>query len=291
MSALIESMPEAEYHADPREVPSLSASIANVLLSKSPRHAYMAHPKLGGIGREATATMDRGSLMHRLVLGAGPPITCVEAEDWRTKAAREQRDEARAAGRIPVLALDLAQARDDAAEVRRQLAAAGIVLDGMSEATALWDDATYDGRPVACRGRVDHWHPQTATIYDLKTCRSAHPVALQRHILGYGYHIQRAAYVRAIETLLPELAGRVKFVFLFVELDPVVTVQPVRLSGSMRELGDRRWARAVDTWAQCLATDTWPSYADGIIEIDAPTWALADDFDAAYAADTKEEDQ
>ena len=37
---------EAEYHADPAPEPSLSRSLAHTLLTRSPRHAWQAHPRL-----------------------------------------------------------------------------------------------------------------------------------------------------------------------------------------------------------------------------------------------------
>lgn len=39
-------LPSAEYHADPAPEPSLSATLAKLLISRSPRHAWMASPRL-----------------------------------------------------------------------------------------------------------------------------------------------------------------------------------------------------------------------------------------------------
>ena len=38
------TIPAADYHADPCEVPSLSASIASLLVNRSPFHAWSAIP-------------------------------------------------------------------------------------------------------------------------------------------------------------------------------------------------------------------------------------------------------
>lgn len=271
-----------EYHADPVEGGSLSSSIAHLLVSRSPRHAWLAHPKLGGKPKKATKTMDRGSLMHRLVLGQGAEIVAVDAEDWRTRAAQQARDEARAAGKIPALLADVEGATEDADEIRRQLAQFGITLDGESEMVALWTEEADDGTEVNCRAMIDHLLPPV--IYDLKSCRSAHPIAMQRHIIGYGYHIQAHAYQRALAAVDRSLTGRTDFVFLFTELEPAVTVQPARLDGSMRVLGERQWRRAINLWAACRASGTWPGYADGIVNVEAPPWALHQDLDADEGA-------
>src|SRR6185503_15222345 len=92
-----------EYHNDPCETPSLSASIAKLLIDKSPMHAHAAHPRFGGEKYESSAAQDAGTLIHRLLLGAGKDIETIDADDYRTNAAKAARDAAKAAGRIPVL--------------------------------------------------------------------------------------------------------------------------------------------------------------------------------------------
>lgn len=277
---------EAEvYHSDPCPSPSLSNSIAYQLTTRSPRHAWLAHPRLGAKRRPPTKTMDRGSLVHALLLGSGPQIAEVDAEDWKTKAAREQRDAAYERGHLPVLTDDLQTALRDVVEIRERLTDFGIELGGVSEIGAFWVERATDGTEVQCRALMDHWFADIDTIYDLKTCRSGHPSAVQRHVVGYGYDIQRASYVSAIAKNFPERAGRTDFVFLFCELDPAVTVTPYRPAGSMRELGEQRWRRGVDLWARCIKRNEWPGYASGIIEIEAPPWAMAAEFDATVAMD------
>lgn len=277
-------LPESTYHADDTgEQPSLSSSIAYQLVTKSPRHAWLLHPRLGGLRRPPTKTFDRGHLIHKLVLGKGAELAVIDAADFKTKAAREARDAAYEARQIPVLADDLADAEAAAAEVLTRLAADDIVLSGDSEVTAKWTETASDGTPVQCRGLLDHL--RLPTIYDLKTCRSAHPAAIQRSMPAYGYDMQAAAYRSGIAKIHPELAGRVDFVFLFVELEPAITITPCRPSGTMRELGERRWRRAVDLWARCITTGAWPGYTDGIVNIEAPQWALMNDCDAVAEAE------
>lgn len=274
-------MTTGEYHADPCPI-SLSASIAHVLLRQSPEHAYLRHPRLGATAQPGADFLDRGALAHRIILGVGNDLEIVEADNWKKKASQEKRNEARASNKIPVLASDYATALVDAERVKLRLSDIGIDLAGESEVCALWGSRTFDGAIVQCRGMLDHL--EGATIYDLKTCRSAHPEACQRHIDDYGYAVQHAAYIEAVETLKPMLAGRVKFVFIFFELEPPYSITPIRLSGEFRELGKRRWRRAVETWERCLSTGTWPGYADGIVEIEPKPWTLLRDSEEATSA-------
>lgn len=275
MSAeLIDALAEADYHADPCATPSLSSSIAKVMIDRSPAHAWQAHPKLGATPRAPTATMDRGSLIHRLVLGAGASVARIDADSYRTKAAQAARDEARAAGRIPVLAHDLEAATDAAVAIRENIARQGIDLDGRSEVSCTWQEQAVHG-PIWCRSRFDHLVESRATILDIKTTRSAHPNACARQVIDYGYDIQRAAYVRALERARPDLAGRVRFVFIFVETEPPYAAVPAQLDAMLREYGERRWQRAVETWSQCLHTGYWPAYSTEPVRLAAPPWLMA----------------
>lgn len=270
-----------EYFAEPCAVPALSASIAHVLESESPLHAWARHPKLGSIKRPTTKALDNGSLSHALLLGAGKDIEIIDAADYRTNAAKDARDAARLEGKIPVLGADYEEAEKKAEAIRLRFAEAGIVLGGESEVAAFWTEAAPSGAVVQCRAMIDHL--DLPTVYDIKSIRSANPVQCRKHIEDYGYAIQRAAYVSAIETIRPELAGRVDFVFVFYELEPPHAVTPLRLSGAFRELGDRGWRRAVRRWEECLRTNVWPSYVDGIREIEPSKWALERDLEKGAA--------
>lgn len=281
MKARILDVTAAQYHADPLPTPSLSSSLAHVLLSQSPQHAYLLHPKLGGKVREATKTMDGGTLAHELLLGVGGGLVVIDADDFKSKAAREARDVARSAGQTPVLKSAFEDAKVAVEQWRARLEILGIVLSGKSEVAVTWDEEPIPGRPVACRGMIDHLKIDRGVIYDLKTIRSAHPKVCARHMIEYGYDVQYAAYTRALEALRPELAGRTDFVFLFCETEPPYCITPARPNGTMRELGRTRWDRAVGLWNDCLTFNKWPGYADGIIELEAPPWAITAEMGSA----------
>lgn len=271
-------IPHDVYHADPCATPSLSASIAKRLIADSPLHAWNAHPRLGnGEREEATAAQDGGTLIDRLIFDAGPPIVEVKAENFRTKLAQEARDEALAKGHIPVLTHVLASALETSIKVVDRLASRGIKFSGSSQVTAIWQTGD-----VWKRGRFDHWVEDAATIYDLKWVKSANPEAIARHMITYGVDIQGAAYVEAVETLRPDLAGRVKFQPLFIENGPVLAMCIRPLAGTMRELGQRKWKRAGEKWARCLAANDWPDYGDSG-QIEAPEWALTADMNNQIA--------
>lgn len=269
----------ATYHADPCDTPSLSSSIAKILVDQSPKHAYLAHPKLGGHHWDPTASQDTGSLIHALMLGESAPIVVVDAKDFKTKAAQEARDEAKAAGKLPVTEPAFLKLRSVATTLLTTLSNEyGIRFFGESELAAIWEEPINeddgDGEPVLCRAMFDHLIESRCIVYDLKTISSAHPDKCSRQMSEYGYDVQWAAYTSALRTIRPSFAGREDFVFLFCEVEPPYCVTPVRPSGEFRHLGEMRWARAKRTWAECLKTGKWPGYTSGIINVEPPPWAM-----------------
>lgn len=272
------AMPPEEYHADPCAVPSLNYSTAYALVAKSPAHAYLQHPRLGGKSIEPTAPMDEGSLLHEIILRGVDSLkertVIVPADDWRTKAAKAQRDEARAAGKLPVLEKNLMPALTACVEILAQFKELGIMLSGVSEVAAFWQEQASDGTVVQCRGMFDHLLRSEGVIYDLKKSRTAHPKAIRKHVEGYGYHIQAAAYTRALERIEPKLTGTVRFRWLFVEAEAPYGVTIAEPAGSMRRLGEACWTQAVDQWAHCVAVNDWPAYPRDVVRVEASPWAL-----------------
>lgn len=264
------------YHADPCDVPSLNQSIAKVLVTESPLHAWYLHPKLGGGRRESTEAMNKGTIIHKLLLGVGTDIVVIQADDFRTKAAQEARDAAIAAGKAPIIARKFEELTSTVNALRGRLADAGIDLStagALHEQGIEWDEETPDG-PVRCRGMLDYLNPLTAQILDPKTTEDAHPDAVQRAMINMGYDIQEAGYTSAVEKLFPDLVGRVDFGFLFLELAPPYGILPVRSSPAMREHGRSRWNRAVRIWQKCLTSGMWPGYSQGWATISPSNWAL-----------------
>lgn len=265
---------EDAYHSDPLEKPSLSVSTAKALVLESPAHAYLRHPRLGAEGVVPTREMDRGTLIHALLLGKGRSVAVIECEDWKKPSNRALRDEHREAGRLAVTRKLYDDSIEAAQNLDIKLKARGYNFDGHSEATVVWTEHATNGAEVMCRARMDH--VSGPVIYDLKI-GSANPKRFrQGHITSMGYDIQGAAYRRALEQVDPRLRGRVKFLLLFCEPFPPYCISPVCFAGTLRELGERRWQRGVDDWERCLRTDVWPDYVEGEYVAEAKPWDLED---------------
>ena len=258
-----------EYHL----LPGLSSSIATTLIAKSPAHAYDQHPLYGNHGKAPTKEMDLGSVVHALSLGLGKPFAVLEFDNYKTKLAQESRDTARARGLIPILAREHDEAQVIASKVRHQLAERGLALDGVSELAFAWSEPSSSG-PVECRGMADHVKIDQALIIDLKIVGNAAPSHVERSAENFGYAIQAVAYSRALAAIDPSLAGRVQFLFAFCESVRPFAINISRPDGLFRELGERRWLRAVETWGRCLAENAFPAYGSDINYLSSPPWAL-----------------
>ena len=253
--------------ADAKVVMHLSPSIAATLLQRSAARAWREHSKGGGEQRDATEPMRRGKLLDRLLFQTGAEIVIVDAPDWRTKVAQSAREEAENRGAIAVLAGKHEEALATANEIRAALFDRGIDLaKGRAQHRVVWDSAG-----VACKGFLDvlFIDDGEATIYDLKITDDASPGAIK---LDFRSSLQHAAYIEAIETLHPELAGRVTMRFVYAEPDGDLTI--AEPDGPLRSLGSSRWRRAVALWGECLAMGTFPGYPRDVYRIEGKPWEL-----------------
>jgi hypothetical protein len=280
MLPTLSKIPASKYHADDigQDRPALSSSIARILTQSTPFHAWLAHPKFGRVRKEPTPQMIRGSLIHALVFSQPlDDFRVIEADNYKTKAAQEQRDAATASGLIPVLSRELSEAKDVANDIHGAIQEAGFYLErDKAELCATWEEDTPHG-PVLCRGLMDHVDLDRAVILDLKNVTTCEPSAFGRHVIDFGYDLQHAAYTSAIHKLNPNMAGREDFVWLCVEPLPEGAPQRVMLAVRrpdpvMIERGRVMWTYACKRWAECIAENRWPGYADAVVE--CPAWAL-----------------
>lgn len=279
MSARILDVTEAVYHADPCSSPSLSHSIAHTLVTHSPRHAWLEHPRLGGNkDRASTKAMDEGSILHRLLLDAGSDFDVLAVDDFKTKDARAERDDSIARGRIPIKVKDFEQLHEAAIRVKQNAANQGFPLGLVASRSELAIEFTerVEVDDVLCRCRLDQVRADHV-IYDVKKVRSANPHDIEPNIVEFGMDLQHAAYTRAYEQLVPDALGRSDFVFLFCEIEPPYEVVPARIDGAFREIGRRRWEKAVRLWRALLLDGSWPwpGYADGAVTLMAPAWTVS----------------
>ena len=251
---VIDGMPDDIYHADP----ALSYSGAKLLLPPSCPAKYKYQRDHG---RKSKAAWDLGHAVHKLVLGVGPEITVIEADDWRTNAAKAQRAEAYAAGAVPLLRKDYEPLAGMVASVRAHPLASSLLDpgNGTPEVSLFHTD---ERTGVNLRSRLDflpHSRDGRMILPDLKSAASAEPVAFARSAAAYSYHVQSVFYQDMVTGL--GLAEAVAFVFVVVETEPPHLVSVRQLDDEAERIGRALKQQAIDIFAECTATDTWPGYS------------------------------
>ena len=263
------------YHSDPCPQPSLSASIANQVIGKSLQHAWRVHPRSPLFAEHIVgAAADRGSAAHALLFG-GKPIEAIPADDYRTVAARDARDAARKAGRIPLLTREIEGLQAMAGPARERF----YELHGgpfLCERTAIWRAGSRES-PGWRRARIDTLSTSLAVIVDYKTTEGAvDALSCERRIADMGLQIQAAAYVEAVETLEPELQGRVRFLFQWQEQKPPYALSPpIEMGEAFLSLGRAQWRAAGELWDHALRHSAFPGYSSRPHLAFPPPWELA----------------
>ena len=254
------------YHSDRS---SLSSSGARKLLPPS-CPAIFRWEQLHG--RKPKAEYDFGHAAHKFVLGEGEEIAPIYADDWRTKAAKEQRDQARADGKVPLLKSAVDTAMEMANKVMAHPLAAALLAEGTPELSGFHVDAESG---VRLRFRPD-WITELGSgrvvVADYKTTTSAHPSSFAKHAAEYGYHMQQAWYLDGLAAL--EIADDAVFLFIAQEKTPPYLVSVIELDAADVELGRRLNRHAIDLYGECTDSGEWPGYGQHIHHVSLPSYAV-----------------
>lgn len=266
-SGIHQGIPSATYHADPADEPSLSSSIAKLLLERPPYWAWAAHPKLNPEWKpaEPKAAFDIGSAAHALLLEEGAGIEMVEADNWLTKAAKEQRDALRAQGITPILTKDFERTLEMSRIATAFLASYGIdVSKTDNECTMI---AEVEG--VLCRTRADIFMP--GRIIDYKTTGVSLDV-FNKQASKFGYDLQAVLYLN----VAAELNLACEWAFLVQETTAPYPVQMFKPTREFLEVGRRKLMQALSIWSECMLLGEWPGYPRDVQLLDAMPWDLND---------------
>lgn len=274
------------YHADPCRIPSLSSSLARLILDQSPLHAWTDSPRLNpNFESKNTKVFDIGRAFHREVLGAGEDYAVVPENllssdgGIRSNAAKEFVANLRDQGITPVKQEEADAVRAMVRSARELLADLRMPIDpAHSEVTVLTEiEGTW------CRALIDNLPPGQPYFIDMKSCVDASPEACVKAVARYGLDVQLAHYRDCIlaetgEDRIPRL--------VFVEKTPPYGAHVVELyDGShIADLKDPDrdpdwWEDARSKirdarfyWRQALETGRWRGYPRAIATIGAPAY-------------------
>ncbi len=263
MIAGIFDIPMAEYLA----LPALSSGVAHTLLSESPLHARFAQQT----ERAGSSEADIGTFAHAMLLEGGmDTLVVIDADDWRTKAAKEAREIARAEGKLPILRgkVEAVERMVDAAHAYlTDSALADVFKTGKAERTIVWQEGE-----VWCKARPD-WLSDTVLLHYKTTQASVAPRAFTRLATGAGYDLAMMFYVRGLNAVMPD--NQVEHVLLAQEQSSPYACKLFDLSSAKCDIADRRVEQAIQTWGKCLAANVWPTYDGTIHTMDVTNWELA----------------
>lgn len=278
---IVRDMSAADYHA----VPALSAGGAWLLASEcaalywhfSPFNPACAPSKNG-------KPMDVGTAVHLAALEPArlaQRTVLIDADDYRTKVARDSRDAAYAAGLRPLLTKDavLVDRLSDAIRGNRHAAE---LLDGAdTEVSYFWEA---DGIP--CKARADAVS-RDGRMADLKASASAAPAFFRRQAFDAGHFLRDPWYRDGWECADGKRIAEYWFIVVSREEPHLVTT--CRLDDRAIEWGRQKIRRAMTLFRHCRERNVWPPYCPDPVTLGLPEWAeyrLADEEQAGqFSAD------
>lgn len=208
--------------------------------------------------RKPTRTMEKGTVVDQFLLG-GLTYHTVQARDWRTKAAKQERDAARERGQVPMLEHEIGDLEETAGLVRSRLLEHGLDLTTtVNQQVVTWiaPDGTF------CEGTPDIMFatPMGVVTCDLKVGERCAPDFLDDQVYKMCWDIQGAAYGEAARAWfdVPDAAHEHWIIRASPKLPHCITICP--LSEQYMTMGQRRLIQARAIWRECLETNDWPEY-------------------------------
>lgn len=241
---------------------ALSHSDLKLLLSTSPaKFRWIKDNRV----RENKPQFDFGHVVHELVLGEGAGIDVIDAENWRTNAAKEARDAAHEAGRAPILAGEYEVAKACAEAVTRHPVAAKLLSNRThTEVALLWRDGD-----LMLKAKIDGVAGRFG--FDLKTTdQGAGTDSFARSAAKYAYATQAAFYSEAMRQCMG--IDSPEFLFVVVETEAPHLVNVVQIDTYDLELADRRNRSGIELYRRCVESGEWGAYGDGINVATLPRW-------------------
>lgn len=274
-------VPMDAYHGQLTVGPSISSSGLREIENRSPLH-YFATSYLNPDRPEedSTPAMDLGRAVHTLLLSEDgfrddyvtrpetyPDAKTGEFKPWNGNATvcKEWLADRKMEGKTVLLKQQVADIQGMAERLSKNQVAVDLLRGRIERSIVVKDKLT----GVWVKARPDSI-PRDHTIADLKTCADASAVGLHRSIINHGYLQQMALGIACLE-----VAGQPQVkeaVLLFVE-----TAYPYAFNIKPLDNGDiftamRLNRRALNTFAECLAANDWPTYEDSMRTWSAPQW-------------------
>jgi hypothetical protein len=243
-----------------QDFPALNASGACTIVQDCPLKYWHDSPLNPNYVPKHSRTFDIGTAAHLAVLEPDrftDQTVVIVADDYKTAAARTQRDQAYLAGRTPLLV----HHRDQVLQLRKALLehpiAGNAFTDGKAEQTFVWRDPETN---IPCKARADWLRNGNRYIANLKTTSVAGPRSFPRTAFSLGYHVSAAWYLDGFELATGQRLE--EHWFIVVERDAPHLIAVYRFDERAIEWGRLIYRQALATMAQCIASDECPGYRE-----------------------------
>ncbi len=250
-------MPAEEYHRHP----ALSSTGARLLVKEC--EAVFAHERENPVHRQV---FDIGTASHLMILEPETFASSVVIIQGRTKRgepsdgystqdARDQRDEAYAAGKTPLLPEEAMMVRQMRDALRKDPMGAVAFTGGKAEQSIFWRDPEFG---IQRRARLDYMPNHSRYICDYKSSISSNPEDIRKAVWNFGYHMQSSWYLDGVEAatgLRPE-----RFAFLVQSKKPPHLVTTVWMGPRALAWGAVQNRYACGLFARAQERQEWLSY-------------------------------
>lgn len=230
---------------------------------------------LAGVEREDTDALKIGRAIHTAVFQPelfNGEFFCLPEIDRRTTKGREEYAALVSANpdKTVLKKDEFNKALEIATEVRGNRHVMRLIEGAHAEMSVQWKDSDTG---ILCKARLDCYNEELGTVVDLKTTIDASPAGFARKLYAYGYNRQAAWY---LDSLRAHNEAAYHFVFIAVEKEPPYSLGLYRLSDEAIKLSRTENQALLRRYAECLRTDSWPGYTDGIEDISIPKYGIAD---------------
>jgi PDDEXK-like domain of unknown function (DUF3799) len=257
------------YHSDPCETPSLSAGMINDLLA-APAKCFENSRRLNPDWEppEKQEKFSIGSVSHimllephmfdqQVVVVRGRTKDGKPSAGYASQDAKDQRDDAFAAGKTPILPEQLEQIRKARAAFLAHPFTRASFGNGKHEQSMFWRHPIYG---FWCRSRPDFMADSLAHLCDYKATANADPTRFGKHAYDMGYHRRAAFYLEGFEVLFGHRADH--YWFCSQETKAPYLTSVCELDMQALEAGQEENDYAAGIFDRCLKTGEWHGYRD-----------------------------
>lgn len=230
--------------SDYYERPEWSYSQMKLILDSGIDYAVAAKKKM--LPEPESKAIDIGQTVHLLALGGEDNYVISPYDNFRTKEAREWREQQREAGHYILSQLEVDIAKGIAENIKKHPRSNGLLIgEGVQHEVELYAN-TDNG--VSLRGKADALKigkgRNTCTIVDLKTTSQFD--SFKYRAQRYHYDLQAANYTKIAAASLGVDAGSVDYWFCVAETVAPYRVQYFYATPEFVDAGERKLAKCVE---------------------------------------------